>query len=91
MAALFQATKVNCVTVRPVFARTNIPSQDTLYAKSGYQYYSNCYIQGKRFSPELKKLCWCHRIQLISTSGAIDYIFGDASAWFTECKSSEAS
>ncbi|ROV91875.1 hypothetical protein VMCG_09179 [Cytospora schulzeri] len=36
--------------------------QDTLYAKSGDQYYSNCYIEG-----------------------AVDYIFGDASAWFGEC------
>ncbi|KAH6612998.1 carbohydrate esterase family 8 protein [Boeremia exigua] len=36
--------------------------QDTLYAKSGYQYYSNCYIEG-----------------------AVDYIFGDAAAWFGEC------
>lgn len=23
--------------------------QDTLYAKAGYQYYSNCYIEGKCF------------------------------------------
>ncbi|KAH7413106.1 carbohydrate esterase family 8 protein [Cadophora sp. MPI-SDFR-AT-0126] len=36
--------------------------QDTLYAKSGYQYYSNCYVEG-----------------------AVDYIFGDATAWFGEC------
>ncbi|GFF50359.1 probable pectinesterase A [Aspergillus udagawae] len=36
--------------------------QDTLYAKAGHQYYSNCYIEG-----------------------AVDYIFGDASAWFGEC------
>lgn len=36
--------------------------QDTLYAKSGKQYYSNCYIEG-----------------------AVDYAFGDASAWFGEC------
>ncbi|KAI9650434.1 hypothetical protein NHQ30_000449 [Ciborinia camelliae] len=36
--------------------------QDTLYAKSGKQYYSNCYIEG-----------------------AVDYIFGDAAAWFGEC------
>ncbi|KAF2763412.1 pectinesterase [Pseudovirgaria hyperparasitica] len=36
--------------------------QDTLYAKSGFQYYSNCYIEG-----------------------AVDYIFGDAAAWFGEC------
>ncbi|CRG92005.1 putative pectinesterase A [Talaromyces islandicus] len=36
--------------------------QDTLYAKAGYQYYSNCMIEG-----------------------AVDYIFGDASAWFGEC------
>lgn len=36
--------------------------QDTLYAKSGDQYYSNCYMEG-----------------------AVDYIFGDASAWFGEC------
>lgn len=36
--------------------------QDTLYAKSGNQYYSNCYMEG-----------------------AVDYIFGDASAWFGEC------
>lgn len=36
--------------------------QDTLYAKYGAQYYSNCYIEG-----------------------AVDYIFGDASAWFGEC------
>ncbi|KAB8202743.1 pectin lyase-like protein [Aspergillus parasiticus] len=36
--------------------------QDTLYAKSGMQYYSNCYIEG-----------------------AVDYIFGDAAAWFGEC------
>ncbi|KAK7739654.1 hypothetical protein SLS53_005621 [Cytospora paraplurivora] len=36
--------------------------QDTLYAKSGYQYYSNSYIEG-----------------------AVDFIFGDASAWFGEC------
>ncbi|KAF7167250.1 hypothetical protein CNMCM5623_000612 [Aspergillus felis] len=36
--------------------------QDTLYAKAGLQYYSNCYIEG-----------------------AVDYIFGDASAWFGEC------
>ncbi|KAL5355700.1 pectin lyase-like protein [Aspergillus floccosus] len=36
--------------------------QDTLYAKSGIQYYSNCYIEG-----------------------AVDYIFGDAAAWFGEC------
>ncbi|KAH8655848.1 pectin lyase fold/virulence factor [Xylariales sp. PMI_506] len=37
-------------------------NQDTLYAKNGYQYYSNCYIQG-----------------------TVDFIFGDASAWFGEC------
>lgn len=36
--------------------------QDTLYAKSGLQYYSNCYVEG-----------------------AVDYIFGDATAWFGEC------
>ncbi|KAH7076342.1 carbohydrate esterase family 8 protein [Paraphoma chrysanthemicola] len=36
--------------------------QDTLYAKSGFQYYSNCYIEG-----------------------AVDYIFGNAAAWFGEC------
>ncbi|KAF5877868.1 putative carbohydrate esterase family 8 protein [Botrytis fragariae] len=36
--------------------------QDTLYAKSGKQYYSNCYIEG-----------------------AVDYIFGNAAAWFGEC------
>ncbi|KAF2638676.1 putative pectin methylesterase [Massarina eburnea CBS 473.64] len=36
--------------------------QDTLYAKDGDQYYSNCYIEG-----------------------AVDYIFGKASAWFGEC------
>ncbi|KAF9891455.1 hypothetical protein FE257_003921 [Aspergillus nanangensis] len=36
--------------------------QDTLYAKSGMHYYSNCYIEG-----------------------AVDYIFGDAAAWFGEC------
>lgn len=36
--------------------------QDTLYAKSGRQYYSNCYIQG-----------------------AVDFMFGDAAAWFGEC------
>lgn len=33
--------------------------QDTLYAKSGTQYYSQCYI-----------------------TGAVDYVFGDAAAWF---------
>ncbi|EPS39664.1 hypothetical protein H072_6549 [Dactylellina haptotyla CBS 200.50] len=36
--------------------------QDTLYAKSGTQYYSNCNV-----------------------IGAVDYIFGAASAWFGEC------
>ncbi|OQD86200.1 hypothetical protein PENANT_c008G03628 [Penicillium antarcticum] len=36
--------------------------QDTLYAKSGTQYYSNCLIEGN-----------------------VDFIFGDASAWFGEC------
>ncbi|KAH6617408.1 carbohydrate esterase family 8 protein [Chaetomium tenue] len=36
--------------------------QDTLYAKSGRQYYSNCYVEG-----------------------AVDYIFGNAAAWFGEC------
>lgn len=36
--------------------------QDTLYAKAGTQYYSNCYVEG-----------------------AVDYIFGDAAAWFGEC------
>ncbi|KAK0195128.1 pectin methyl esterase [Armillaria mellea] len=36
--------------------------QDTLLADGGYQYYSNCYIEG-----------------------AVDYIYGDASAWFGEC------
>ncbi|KAL5362991.1 pectinesterase A [Aspergillus floccosus] len=36
--------------------------QDTLYAREGTQYYSNCYMEG-----------------------AVDYIFGDASAWFGEC------
>ena len=36
--------------------------QDTLYAKSGKQYYSNCYVEG-----------------------AVDYIFGNAAAWFGEC------
>ncbi|KAJ5612284.1 pectinesterase A [Penicillium lagena] len=36
--------------------------QDTLYAKAGTQYYSNCLVEG-----------------------AVDYIFGDASAWFGEC------
>jgi pectinesterase len=36
--------------------------QDTLYAKSGSQYYSNCYMEG-----------------------AVDYVFGDAGAWFGEC------
>ncbi|KAF9887539.1 hypothetical protein FE257_010117 [Aspergillus nanangensis] len=36
--------------------------QDTLYARAGTQYYSNCYIEG-----------------------AVDYIFGAASAWYGEC------
>lgn len=36
--------------------------QDTLYAKSGYQYYKKCLI-----------------------IGAVDYIFGDATAWFEQC------
>lgn len=36
--------------------------QDTLYAKSGTQFYSHCYI-----------------------AGAVDYIFGDAAAWFEQC------
>lgn len=36
--------------------------QDTLYAKSGTQYYAQCYIRG-----------------------AVDYIFGDAAAWFEGC------
>ena len=36
--------------------------QDTLYVKTGTQYYSNCLIKG-----------------------AVDYIFGDASAWFESC------
>lgn len=36
--------------------------QDTLYAKNGKQYYSNCYMEG-----------------------AVDYIFGNAAAWFGEC------
>ncbi|CAI7646131.1 unnamed protein product [Penicillium glandicola] len=36
--------------------------QDTLYAKSGTQYYINSKIEG-----------------------AVDYIFGDASAWFSNC------
>ncbi|CAG8962342.1 hypothetical protein HYFRA_00005398 [Hymenoscyphus fraxineus] len=36
--------------------------QDTLYAKAGHQYYSNCYMEG-----------------------AVDYIFGNAAAWFGEC------
>ncbi|KAK0225624.1 pectin methyl esterase [Armillaria fumosa] len=43
-----------------VAARGN--KQDTLLADGGYQYYSNCYIEG-----------------------AVDYIYGDASAWFGEC------
>ncbi|EIM81522.1 pectin lyase-like protein, partial [Stereum hirsutum FP-91666 SS1] len=41
-------------------ARTSL--LDTLLANSGYQYYSNCYIEG-----------------------AVDYIYGGASAWFGEC------
>ncbi|KAF8913661.1 pectin methyl esterase [Mucidula mucida] len=36
--------------------------QDTLFADGGYQYYSNCYIEG-----------------------AVDYIYGNAGAWFGEC------
>ncbi|PGH06937.1 hypothetical protein AJ79_06410 [Helicocarpus griseus UAMH5409] len=36
--------------------------QDTLYAHSGKQYYSNCYIEG-----------------------AVDFIFGNAGAWFNQC------
>ncbi|THY03267.1 pectin lyase-like protein [Aureobasidium pullulans] len=36
--------------------------QDTLYVKTGTQYYSNCLMKG-----------------------AVDYIFGDASAWFDSC------
>ncbi|THZ08150.1 pectin lyase-like protein [Aureobasidium pullulans] len=36
--------------------------QDTLYVKTGTQYYSSCLMKG-----------------------AVDYIFGDASAWFDSC------
>ncbi|OAF56398.1 hypothetical protein VC83_06877 [Pseudogymnoascus destructans] len=36
--------------------------QDTLLAKNGKQYYSNCYMEG-----------------------AVDYILGNAAAWFGEC------
>ncbi|TGO13429.1 hypothetical protein BTUL_0070g00340 [Botrytis tulipae] len=43
--------------------------QDTLYAKAGKQYYSNCYIEGKS----------------LTIKGAVDYIFGNAAAWFGEC------
>ena len=50
--------------------------QDTLYAKSGTQYYSNCLITGKS-----RHIAWI----VAHGPGAVDYIFGDASAWFGEC------
>jgi pectinesterase len=58
--------------------------QDTLYAKAGLQYYSNCYIEGMfidipGFSVQLL-------LQMLTrTLGAVDYMFGDAAAWFGEC------
>ncbi|KAK6526644.1 hypothetical protein TWF694_005225 [Orbilia ellipsospora] len=58
-----QAVAVTATGLRQGFyACSFVGYQDTLYAKSGIQYYSNCRIEG-----------------------AVDYVFGDASAWFGEC------
>ncbi|KAK6360181.1 hypothetical protein TWF730_006332 [Orbilia blumenaviensis] len=58
-----QAVAVTATGLRQGFyACSFVGYQDTLYAKSGVQYYSNCRIEG-----------------------AVDYVFGDASAWFGEC------
>lgn len=52
-----------------------------MYAKAGYQYYSNCYIEGN-FSYLTFDFV---SILYLTKVGAVDYIFGDASAWFGEC------
>ncbi|BAE63101.1 unnamed protein product [Aspergillus oryzae RIB40] len=47
--------------------------QDTLYAKSGMQYYSVTILKVVKMT------------DTGSVVGAVDYIFGDAAAWFGEC------
>ncbi|KAI9727875.1 MAG: hypothetical protein M1834_007921 [Cirrosporium novae-zelandiae] len=65
--------------------------QDTLYAKAGNQYYSNCYIEGEnRHCVPPLMTSWTPKEPLISPTimgagGAVDFIFGDAAAWFGEC------
>ncbi|KAJ5127712.1 hypothetical protein N7448_008491 [Penicillium atrosanguineum] len=58
----FKMYNINVVNGYGKGAQAFSSYQDTLYAKAGTQYYSNCMIEG-----------------------AVDYIFGDASAWFGEC------
>ncbi|KAJ6531702.1 pectin lyase fold/virulence factor [Mycena sp. CBHHK59/15] len=59
-----QATALSAKSTQQGFYGLSITGyQDTLLADGGgYQYYSNCYIEG-----------------------AVDYIYGSASAWFGEC------
>ncbi|KAJ7851607.1 pectin methyl esterase [Mycena olivaceomarginata] len=59
-----QATALSAKGTRQGFYGLSVTGyQDTLLADGGgFQYYSNCYIQG-----------------------AVDYIYGSASAWFGEC------
>ncbi|PVH68082.1 carbohydrate esterase family 8 protein [Cadophora sp. DSE1049] len=58
-----QAVAVTAIGNQQAFYRCGFYGyQDTLYAKTGDQYYAKCYIEG-----------------------AADYIFGDASAWFSRC------
>ncbi|KAJ5919087.1 hypothetical protein N7466_010030 [Penicillium verhagenii] len=59
--------------------------QDTLYAKSGTQYYSNCLIEGLLPLSSRRNPIPYHFYILTYIPGAVDYIFGDASAWFGEC------
>jgi pectinesterase len=58
--------------------------QDTLYAKSGYQYYSRCYVEGMSYSAWQTFAFQMDNHQ--SFIGADDFIFGNAAAWFGDCK-----
>lgn len=57
--------------------------QDTLYAKAGQQYYKRCYMEGIfSRSARLKIILYIHTDLHL---GSVDFIFGDAAAWFGVC------
>ena len=58
--------------------------QDTVYANSGTQYYSKCYIEGRSYDQNERYQNGFSGGSNTDNLGAADYIYGDASAWISE-------